>query len=114
VELHHGTIQVDEAPGGGARFLIRLPQHAPEGTNVLQEGASASSEPIDARLSQTMVEELLPVHSAPSPLPDLASTNEQALILIVEDHPQMRQFLSEQLSSQYRVVEASNGQEGLA
>jgi PAS domain S-box-containing protein len=115
VELHHGTIQIDEAPGGGARFLIRLPQHAPEGTNVQEEGASALSEPSDARLSQTMVEELLPVQSPPSPSPSRASTtNETALILIVEDHPQMRQFISEQLSSQYRVVEATNGQEGLA
>jgi signal transduction histidine kinase len=35
------------------------------------------------------------------------------LILIVEDHAQMRQFLAAQLSSRYQVVEASNGQEGL-
>jgi len=114
VELHQGTIQVDEAPGGGACFTIYLPQHAPDGTNVQKKEESAPSAQADRRLTQAMVEELLPTHSAISPPPSTSSTmSEQALILIVEDHPQMRQFLSAQLSSQYRVLEAANGQEGL-
>jgi PAS domain S-box-containing protein len=113
VELHHGTIQVDEAPGGGARFLICLPQHAPAGTNVQQEDSAPSVE-ADRRLSQATVEELLPSRPASSqPSRPLWDEQEHALILIVEDHVQMRQFLAEHLSSQYRVVEAANGQEGL-
>jgi PAS domain S-box-containing protein len=115
VELHQGTIQVDEAPGGGARFTIRLPQHAPAGTQVQKEEDTTPVERTKERLSQTIIEELLPAHPTFSPLPSPTSaTSEHALILIVEDHPQMRQFLSEQLSSQYQVVEAANGQEGLA
>jgi PAS domain S-box-containing protein len=112
VELHQGTIQVDEAPGGGARFTIRLPQQAPAGTKVQNEEASAPSVVADTRLFQATVEELLPARPASSSLPHLES--EHALILIVEDNVQMRQFLSEQLSSHYRVAEAANGQEGLA
>ncbi len=34
VRLHKGTIQIDEAPGGGARFTVRLPQYAPAGTPI--------------------------------------------------------------------------------
>jgi signal transduction histidine kinase len=75
----------------------------------------APSEQSNERLSQATMEEPLPAHLAFSPSPSTFSDrSEQALILIVEDHPQMRQFLSAHLSSQYRVVEAANGQEGLA
>lgn len=37
VSLHGGTIRVDEAPDGGARFTVRLPQHAPAGRRVQHE-----------------------------------------------------------------------------
>ncbi len=40
VTLHGGTIRVDEAPGKGARFTVRLPQHAPAGMRVQQEDAT--------------------------------------------------------------------------
>jgi signal transduction histidine kinase len=114
VHLHQGTIHVDEAPGGGACFTIRLPQYAPTGTKVQQQEDAAPCVEADSRLSQATVEELLPAHSASS-RPSRPSWEEQerALILIVEDHAQMRQFLAEHLSSQYRVREAANGQEGL-
>jgi PAS domain S-box-containing protein len=114
VQLHQGTIHVDEAPGGGACFTIRLPQRAPAGTNVQQQEESAPCVEADTRLSQATVEELLPARPASSQ-PSRSSWDEQehALILIVEDHVQMRQFLAEHLSSQYRVMEAANGQEGL-
>jgi signal transduction histidine kinase len=78
------------------------------------EEVLASSEPTEAPMSQIVVEELLPVRSSLSTSPSFSSEmREQSLILIVEDYPQMRQLLSVRLSSQYRVVEAANGQEGL-
>ena len=114
VSLHGGTIQVDEAPGGGARFTIRLPQHAPTGTALQHEEVLATLEPTAAPMSQVVMEEPLPVQSSLSTSSSFSwQVREQSLILIVEDHPQMRQFLSAQLSSLYRVVEAANGQEGL-
>lgn len=117
VELHQGTIQVDAASEGGARFTIRLPQKALAGTMVQQPEDIASEASSDTRLFQATMEELLPTPTAASSQtsPDLSSEeSEQASLLIVEDHAQMRQFLCEQLSPHYRVYEASNGQEGLA
>jgi PAS domain S-box-containing protein len=117
VELHQGSIQVDEAPGGGARFTIHLPQHAPEGTHVHREDEIDTLGASSVRMTQATVEELQPTGQARSETP--LHTNdrkgeERSLVLVVEDHAQMRQFLSEQLSSHYRVAEAANGQEGLA
>jgi PAS domain S-box-containing protein len=37
VSLHGGTVRVDEASGGGARFTVRLPRHPPAGTHVQHE-----------------------------------------------------------------------------
>ena len=114
IELHGGTVRVDEAPEGGARFTIRLPREAPAGTTVQREDGKSTQELTDARLSQTVVEELLPARLPLSTLPSSSATSESSLILVVEDHPQMREFLTAQLVSHYRVVEAVNGQEGLA
>ena len=37
VERHHGTIQVDTAPGGGTAFTVWLPQHQPTQAEVRAE-----------------------------------------------------------------------------
>jgi len=86
VSLHGGTIRIDEAPGGGARFTVCLPQRAPAGTHVQREDDTSILGPTDARLLQATVEEVLPAQqahagrSSPSPSPE----SELSLILIVE------------------------------
>jgi signal transduction histidine kinase len=94
--------------------LVGIPIKAPTGTDTQSEEDPAPKVPTDAHISQIVVKELLPGRPSFSTSPSFPSAmSEQPLILIVEDHPQMRQFLSAQLSLQYRVVEAMNGQEGL-
>lgn len=36
VRLHGGTVHIEDAAGGGARFVIELPLHGPEGYEVLR------------------------------------------------------------------------------
>jgi signal transduction histidine kinase len=96
--------------------LLEISHKATTGTNRQSEEDPAPKEPTDAHMSQVVVKELLPVRPLSSTSSSFSSnsvTSEQSLILIVEDHPQMRQFLLTQLSSRYCVVEATNGQEGL-
>ncbi len=100
VELHGGTIEVDEAPGGGARFTTRVPLLAPFGavvhplfhetlsSGITLPGACASEE--QERLEATR-----------------ASGEEEdahARILVIEDNQEMAQYLASVLVSDYHVT----------
>lgn len=105
VDLHMGRANVEESTLGGAAFQITLPIHAPPGTLI-----AARRNPDDALTRQT-VEEVWPVVQ---PL-DMSSEAglEAPLVLLVEDHPEMRRILSTMLSPSYRVLTATDGQDGL-
>ncbi|MBK8284839.1 MAG: response regulator [Ahniella sp.] len=100
VELHGGTVGVASTLGAGTRIWFTLP-HAPE---------------------DAIVETLPgPEHS---PLPGVASPTVEASVrhvlgsgkslLIVDDNTELRAFLRSRLDQNFRVIEASDGLEGLA
>ncbi len=108
IEIHRAKINVQTSTLGGALFQIEIPLKAPSGTDVSQQsdallGAEQPSlllERLDA--STKKVEELVPV-----------SYQEKSLVLVVEDNIDMNRFVCEILASNYRVVSAFNGQEGI-
>ena len=98
VELHGGTISVASGDGTGTRFDIRLPppplaEAAPDRT---ERGAAEPAEPVG---------------------PAGPATNgrgaEKSLVLVVEDHADMRAFLRQELAEAHEVVEAADGATGL-
>jgi signal transduction histidine kinase len=105
VTLHRGTIAVGDAPGGGARFTIRLPRRAPVGTAL---GAPTAPDPL---ASSAAVESLRPL--APPPEPAIRREG-AARILVVEDDPELNRFLAGVLREHYDVDTAGDGEEGLA
>lgn len=105
IELHCGSIEVKSQPEVGSEFIVTLPmgQKAYE-TNentefILNDGASAKTASTDDEASSIIS----------------ADTDETApiSILIVEDNTELRGFLHIILSEDYKVIEATNGQEGL-
>ncbi len=108
VDLHHGKIWVSETLGGGATFTFEIPVEAPAGVEV---GQSARY-PNQSFVSQNTVEELRRFSRDPN-VSDSALKKEKGLVLVVEDNPDMNQFVSETLSSEYRVERAFDGKEGL-
>jgi len=112
VELHHGTIEARDAPGGGALFLVSLPLEAPVGTEVLDETSRPLAERVAPSHGVATIDELRPpVLEVEAAQPHGA---DGAMVLVVEDNPEANRFIASTLSDEYRIVRAGNGREALA
>ena len=113
VELHHGEIRVVSEVGKGSIFIVRLPlgkahlnaefgiRNAELDEEVIHLDTDKSTRSASSRDSQ------VPSHSA-------LRTPHSAIVLIVEDNPDMRAYIRDFLMQFYDVVEAADGEEGLA
>jgi signal transduction histidine kinase/DNA-binding response OmpR family regulator len=120
IELHSGSIEVNSQPGYGSEFTVILPmnQKVYEGREdaefILDDGNSASAESETDKASQTgPADETVIVETTDEEDSTPPDEEEPVSILIVEDNIELRSFLSDILSSSYRIIEATNGQEGL-
>jgi two-component system, sensor histidine kinase ChiS len=102
IALHNGTIEAKSKVGVGSEFIIRLPF----------DGNDASPENDPVKKEQVPIE----ADSSSKPLPDfeLVLSEHDEIILIVEDNRDVRTFIREQLSEEYKILEAANGREGIA
>ncbi|MGH7297661.1 MAG: ATP-binding protein, partial [Polyangiaceae bacterium] len=123
VELHRGTVVVDDAPEGGARFVARLPLAAPGGVEVrprvearpphgaTPEELASLRAIVDATVDATVdvaVDVAVDATVAPAP------ADGRPLVLVVEDNPEMRRFMAETLGREVAVVTGDDGESGLA
>lgn len=87
VKLHGGTVGVEDAPGGGAVFSVRIPIR---------------------RLHNDAAGEL---HKKEPEIYD--NSDSRPKILLVDDNDDLLEFMSQELSADFRVYTASNGREAL-
>jgi signal transduction histidine kinase len=106
-ELLRGSINVTDAPGGGALFRVTLPVCAPAGACV----DAVSTRAQETKDEAAVIEELSSL-TATGEMPE-GRTSEKGLVLVVEDNPQMNRFIMESLCLSYRVISARNGREAL-
>jgi PAS domain S-box-containing protein len=107
VLLHNGEIRIDDSPLGGAMFTVRLPRYAPAGAVVSEpdQAGDTSGDQLVAELSM----EQNPVQED-----DLSGSEILPLVLVVEDNPDMNEFVAALLKPHYRVARAVDGKTGLA
>jgi len=106
VELHRGSVRVEDAAGGGASFVVRLPRRAPEGTVAAELAALPAVTP--------PAFEALEAHAGEQPNDDESSSDDHRLVLlVVEDNADMRRFTRSALEPTFRVVTAADGKEAL-
>lgn len=110
VELHHGTIKAENNTSKpGCHFIIRLPL----GKEHLK------AEEIDDMPTEDFA---IPEHEA-SPIPSLEYENEndktkvrtktKYQVLVVEDDEEIRQYISQELGTDFHVQEFQNGKDAL-
>lgn len=121
IELHCGNIEVKSQPGVGSEFTVILPmnQKVYEGREntefILNDGNSVPAEKkneIIPMVEIASMADITPSETAKEPN-QISNEEDPVSILIVEDNVELRNFLSDILSESYRVLTATNGQEGL-
>ena len=98
--LHHGTIEAKNNENGGATFIISIPLE--QGSYTDQELAIPRAE---IHENEKMQEE--------TGNKDKAVLNESTCILVVDDEPDMCEYIKELLNVKYKVLTANNGKDAL-
>lgn len=110
IQLHEGKIEVESELGKGTKFLVDIPANLNNG-NVLEINSVAAN---DLQITHLEVQHLLTLNGNAKPFQTNRKTDAPLpRILVVEDNPDMADFLETILSNNYSVLKARNGREGL-
>jgi len=102
-----GDVRVDSRPGHGACFTVTLPAEPDAG--------SSQAAPPDRQRQILDLEMLDPrSHEAPRSEPSKAPPSQAGTVLVVEDSADLRRYLVDELSAHWRVIEAADGEAGIA
>jgi signal transduction histidine kinase/ligand-binding sensor domain-containing protein/DNA-binding response OmpR family regulator len=108
VELHGGRIRVNSVPGEGTEFTVTLPVAHPGMRQVAwtDEDSLISVLPEVQTPSELLVDRVISLSEA-------QADASRPIVLLVEDNPDMRSHIISYLTTDYQVVEAQDGEEGL-
>ncbi|MEM9325732.1 MAG: tetratricopeptide repeat protein, partial [Bacteroidota bacterium] len=104
VELHKGTITAMSEEGKGSSFKVQIPI-GKKHLEVSQRTAEGNGTLATTTLS-VEIETSNAIASSATPEPTLPT------ILVVEDNPDMREFIAQALQSNFNILKAEDGEEG--
>lgn len=115
--LHHGFVTLTSRVGEGSRFVLHIPvglSHFAPGEYEMvpdpMKGDLLEECPAEERPMEEVVEEK---NETMEEAVDRVKNNKEFL-LIIEDHDEMREYLCSLFKEDYNVIEAGNGEEGVA
>lgn len=115
--LHHGFVTLTSRVGEGSRFVLHIPvglsHFAPGEYEMVPDpvkGDLLEECPTEERPMEEVVEEK---NETMEEAVNRVKNNKEYL-LIIEDHDEMREYLCSLFKEDYNVIEAGNGEEGVA
>ena len=115
VEIQRGRVTVGQSSEGGARFTIELPVKAPEDTPVVRSpDVELTDAPFVDVFPSPFREKKGKQSKSRGPVDVFSGPKQRkSLILVVEDNPDMREYICETLGPDVEIETADNGREGL-
>ncbi len=114
VELHHGSVAAKSQEGKGTQVIIQLPlgkDHLKKSEIVHPTHAPLELDPMKKTVH--LIGEKNAILTPPISSTDTENeVSEKPILLIVEDHQDLRDYIVQQFQSDYQILEAANGMEG--
>ena len=115
--LHHGFVTLTSRVGEGSRFVL----HIPVGLSHFVPGEyEMVPDPVKGDLLEECTTEERPMEEVIAEKNETMQEtvnrvkNNKEFLLIIEDHDEMREYLCSLFKEDYNVIEAGNGEEGVA
>ena len=127
VEIQNGKVRVESQEGKGTTFTVRLPYEKAAVMEKGQKPETGEKVPGEAEAGGTVTSEewlanlyrraelfpaLTPLQQSVKPV-EFTGNGRRATLLVADDEPDMLRFLKSQLSTQYEVIEAVDGQQAV-
>ncbi|RKD87958.1 hybrid sensor histidine kinase/response regulator transcription factor [Mangrovibacterium diazotrophicum] len=116
VQALRGHIDVESKKGKGSKFIVRLPYTSDRfDEKELDQTAVPAEVNLQGRVD-VLLENMVFSNTADEDLDDREDlpAKSNPLVLVVEDNFDLRSFLMQTLRTEYRLIGAENGKEGLA